>query len=187
MRARSSCIRSGQKKRPGQSHSSTAHGDQDKTDPSPAAARHIWGDGSGSRIAWEPAPHKTRQKCGPEKEPAEKIVKDIRRVTRRKFSAEEKVRIMPEGLRGKESIAELFRREGIVQDLYYRWSFPFETRWTPERRDAARGMRRWREPAHLVLDSLPRPQDRARERLCRLYEWTADVSFSARLCPGAEP
>src|SRR6201981_2808789 len=63
-----------------------------------------------------------RQKSGPVKEPAEKMVKDIRRMTRRKFSAEEMMRIVLEGLRGEESIAELCRREGIVQNLYYRWS-----------------------------------------------------------------
>ena len=68
---------------------------------------------------------KMRQKSGPAKEPAEKVVKDIRRMTRRKFSAEEKIRIVLEGLRGEESIAELCRREGIVQNLYYRWSKDF--------------------------------------------------------------
>jgi transposase len=52
-------------------------------------------------------------------------VKDIRRIRRRKFSAEEKIRIVLEGLRGEESIAELCRREGIVQNLYYRWSKDF--------------------------------------------------------------
>ena len=66
-----------------------------------------------------------RQKSGPAKEPAEKVVKDIRRMTRRKFSAEEKIRIVLAGLRGEESIAELCRREGIVQNLYYRWSKDF--------------------------------------------------------------
>ena len=50
---------------------------------------------------------------------------DIRRATRRQFSAEEKIRIVLEGLRGEESIAELCRREGIVQNLYYRWSKDF--------------------------------------------------------------
>jgi ribosomal protein L31E len=68
--------------------------------------------GSGSRNAWEPVPHKTRQKSGPAKKPAEQVVKDIRRATRRQFSAEEKIRIVLEGLRGEESIAELCRREG---------------------------------------------------------------------------
>jgi len=52
-------------------------------------------------------------------------VKEIRRVTRRQFSAEEKIRIVLAGLRGEESIAELCRREGIVQNLYYRWSKEF--------------------------------------------------------------
>ena len=66
-----------------------------------------------------------RKKSGPVKEPTEKIVKDIRRMTRRKFSAEEKIRIVLEGLRGEESIAKLCRREGIVQNLYYRWSKDF--------------------------------------------------------------
>ena len=57
--------------------------------------------------------------------PAEQVVKDIRRATRRHFSAEEKIRVVLEGLRGEESIAELCRREGIVQNLYYRWSKEF--------------------------------------------------------------
>lgn len=56
---------------------------------------------------------------------AEQTVRDIRRATRRKFSAEEKIRIVLEGLRGEESIAELCRREGINQNLYYRWSKDF--------------------------------------------------------------
>ena len=51
-----------------------------------------------------------RQKSGSVKEPAEQVVKDIRRPTRRQFSAEEKIRIVLEGLRGEESIAELCRR-----------------------------------------------------------------------------
>ena len=59
------------------------------------------------------------------KTPAEKVVKDIRRATRRQYSAEEKIRIVLEGLRGEDSIAELCRREGIAQNLYYRWSKEF--------------------------------------------------------------
>ena len=66
-----------------------------------------------------------RQKSVPEKEPAEQIVKNIRRATRRHFSAEDKIRIVLEGLRGEDSIAELCRKEGIVQNLYYRWSKEF--------------------------------------------------------------
>ena len=56
---------------------------------------------------------------------AEEAIKDIRRATRRHWSAEDKIRIVLEGLRGEESIAELCRREGIVQNLYYRWSKDF--------------------------------------------------------------
>ena len=69
------------------------------------------------------------QKSGPAKEPAEQVIREIRRSTRRQFSAEEKIRIVLSGLRGEDSIAELCRREGIVQNLYYRWSKEFrETR-----------------------------------------------------------
>ena len=60
-----------------------------------------------------------------QKASAEKVVKDIRRATRRHFGAEEKIRIVLEGLRGEDSIAELCRREGINQNLYYRWSKDF--------------------------------------------------------------
>ena len=56
---------------------------------------------------------------------SEKVVKDIRRATRKQYSAEEKIRIVLDGLRGEESIAELCRREGIAQNLYYRWSKEF--------------------------------------------------------------
>lgn len=56
---------------------------------------------------------------------AEKLVRDIRYVTRRHFSAEEKIRIVLEGLRGEDSIAELCRKEGIAQNLYDRWSKDF--------------------------------------------------------------
>ncbi len=66
-----------------------------------------------------------RQKSGKLKEPAEKVVKDIRRATRKRHSSEEKIRIVLEGLRGEDSIAELCRREGINQNLYYRWSKEF--------------------------------------------------------------
>ena len=56
---------------------------------------------------------------------AEKVVNEIRRRTRRRFSAEEKIRIVLEGLRGEESIATLCRREGLAPNLYYRWSKEF--------------------------------------------------------------
>jgi transposase len=59
------------------------------------------------------------------KQSAEAAVRDIRRRTRRKFSPEEKIRIVLEGLRGEQSISELCRREGIAANLYYRWSKDF--------------------------------------------------------------
>ncbi|MCI2213001.1 IS3 family transposase [Pseudosulfitobacter pseudonitzschiae] len=61
----------------------------------------------------------------PAKSPADRVVKDIRRQTRRHFSAEDKIRIVLEGLRGDDSIAELCRKEGIAQSLYYTWSKEF--------------------------------------------------------------
>src|SRR5215210_2435872 len=62
---------------------------------------------------------------GPAKAPAETIIKDIRRATRRHFSAEEKIRLVLEGLRGEDSISELCRREGIAASMYYGWSKEF--------------------------------------------------------------
>lgn len=56
---------------------------------------------------------------------SEQVVKDIRRVTRKQYSAEEKIRIVLDGLRGEYSIAELCRREGIAESLYYAWSKEF--------------------------------------------------------------
>jgi len=66
-----------------------------------------------------------RQKTVPVKQPAETVIRDIRRATRRHFSAEEKIRIVLEGLRGEESIAEICRREGIASSMYYGWSKEF--------------------------------------------------------------
>jgi len=60
-----------------------------------------------------------------DKRSAEKTVRDIRRATRRHYSAEDKIRIVLEGLRGEDSIAELCRREGINSNVYYRWSKEF--------------------------------------------------------------
>ncbi len=59
------------------------------------------------------------------KAPAEQVVKDIRRATRKLHSSEEKIRIVLSGLRGEDSIAELCRKEGIAQSLYYSWSKEF--------------------------------------------------------------
>jgi len=68
---------------------------------------------------------KMRQKSGPQKPAAEQVIKDIRRATRKHHSAEDKIRIVLEGLRGEESIAALCRREGIAESLYYSWSKEF--------------------------------------------------------------
>jgi transposase-like protein len=62
---------------------------------------------------------------GKEKDSAQQTIQTIRRKTQRKHSAEEKIRIVLEGLRGEDSIAELCRREGIAESLYYKWSKEF--------------------------------------------------------------
>ncbi len=62
--------------------------------------------------------HDTRDEAG-------RFVRNVKRVTKRKYSAEEKIRIVIAGIRGEDSIAELCRREGINQNLYYRWSKEF--------------------------------------------------------------
>ena len=66
-----------------------------------------------------------RQGMEATKASAEKVIKDIRRVTRKQYGAEEKIRIVLDGLRGEESIAALCRREGIAESLYYNWSKEF--------------------------------------------------------------
>jgi len=66
-----------------------------------------------------------RQKPQTRQTGAAKAIKDIRRATRKQYSAEEKIRIVLDGLRGEESIAELCRREGIAQSIYYKWSKEF--------------------------------------------------------------
>ena len=65
------------------------------------------------------------KKAGTQKAPAEQVVKDIRRATRKQYGPEEKIRIVLEGLRGEEFIAALCRREGIAESLYYNWSKEF--------------------------------------------------------------
>ena len=66
-----------------------------------------------------------RREPGTPKATADRVVRDIRRKTRKRHSSEEKIRIVLEGLRGEASIAELCRREGIAQSLYYSWSKEF--------------------------------------------------------------
>ena len=65
------------------------------------------------------------QKAVSPKSPSERLVKDIRRATRKHYSAEDKIRIVLDGLRGEDSIAALCRREGIAESLYYSWSKEF--------------------------------------------------------------
>jgi len=59
------------------------------------------------------------------KQDPESVVKEIKRNTRRKFNSEEKIRIILEGLRGEDSIANICRKEGIVPSIYYKWSKAF--------------------------------------------------------------
>ena len=66
-----------------------------------------------------------RQRTERHQEAADRTVKDIRRKTRKRYSSEEKIRIVLAGLRGEDSIAELCRQEGIAQGLYYTWSKEF--------------------------------------------------------------
>ena len=66
-----------------------------------------------------------RQKSNSSAQSSEDIVKGIRRATRKRYSAEEKIRVVLDGLRGEMSIAELCRREGIAEGLYYSWSKEF--------------------------------------------------------------
>ena len=66
-----------------------------------------------------------RQKSTMTASPSERLVKNIRRATRKHYSAEEKIRVVLDGLRGESSIAELCRREGIAEGLYYSWSKEF--------------------------------------------------------------
>ena len=89
-----------------------------------------------------------RQKSDSPKPSSERIVRDIRRATRKHYSAEEKIRIVLDGLRGEHSIAELCRREGIAESLYYSWSKEFLE--AGKRR--LRATRRGRRPAGEVKD-----------------------------------
>ena len=66
-----------------------------------------------------------RQRSKTPEAPTERLVRDIRRATRKQHSAEEKIRIVLDGLRGEATIAELCRREGIAESLYYSWSKEF--------------------------------------------------------------
>jgi transposase len=66
-----------------------------------------------------------KQKSVGSRSSSEKLVRTIKRKTRRQYSAEEKIRIVLDGLRGEMSIAELCRREGLAESMYYKWSKEF--------------------------------------------------------------
>ena len=66
-----------------------------------------------------------RQTTGTRKSPGEKIIKDIKRATRKHYSSEEQIRVVLDGLRGEDSIAKLCRRDGISQGVYYKWPKDF--------------------------------------------------------------
>ena len=85
-----------------------------------------------------------RQKSGTRESSSERLVKNIRRVTRKQYSSEEKIRIVLDGLRGEFSIAELCRREGIAESLDYSWSK--RSAWRPASA-GWRAIRRVQQPA----------------------------------------
>ena len=103
------------------------------------------------------------------KDAADKLVKNIRRRTSRKYSAEEKIRIVLAGLRGEESIAALCRREGIAESLYYKWSKEF----------LEAGKRRLSGDTERQATS-PEVKDRRSEALA-LKECVADLTLENRL------
>ena len=72
-----------------------------------------------------PSRSKATQATASERKPALSIIKDIQRQTRRQYTAEEKIRIVLEGLQGEQSVAEICRREGLNTNIYYRWSKEF--------------------------------------------------------------
>ena len=85
-----------------------------------------------------------RQKSGTRESSSERLVRNIRRVTRKQYSPEEKIGIVLDGLRGEFSIAELCRREGIAKSLYYSWSK--RSSWRPASA-GCRAIRRVQQPA----------------------------------------
>jgi len=98
----------------------------------------------------------------------ESVVREIKRKTRRKYSAEEKIRIVLEGLRGEETIAELCRREGINPNLYYTWSKEFleagKARYSISPAGARRAWRRGRRGSPAAARSVPERGHRSRGR-----------------------
>ena len=109
-----------------------------------------------------------QQKSGHRKTSADKVIKDIRLVTRKQYSAEEKIRIVLEGLRGEETIAELRRREGINPNLYYTWSKEFleagKARYSISPAGARLAWRRGRRGSSAAARSVPERGHRSRGR-----------------------
>jgi len=68
------------------------------------------------------------------RKPALSIIKDIQRQTRRQYTAEEKIRIVLEGLQGEQSVAEICRREGLNTNIFYRWIGPPKRQGVPRSR-----------------------------------------------------
>ena len=91
----------------------------------PSAAFGLLGDLNQEPLYGVSSPEESLEMSKERKQSTEAAVREIRRRTRRKFSPEEKVRIVLEGLRGEQSVSELCRREGIAANLYYRWSKDF--------------------------------------------------------------
>jgi transposase len=98
-------------------------------------------------------------KSGPQVQSSEQVVKDIRRATRKQYSAEEKIGIVLDGLRGEYSIAELCRREGIAESLYYSWSKEF--------------LEAGKRHAIIAQERLSRKR---RTHACRLHRWHREGS-----------
>jgi transposase len=61
----------------------------------------------------------------PKKQSTENLIRDIRNKTRRVFTSEQKILIVMEGIRGESSIAEICRKHGIQQTVFYRWNKQF--------------------------------------------------------------
>ncbi len=80
---------------------------------------------------------------------SDKVVKNIKRNTRKKYSSEEKIRIVLEGLRGEISIAELCRKEGIYPNVYYRWSKTFLEAGKKRLEGDTANLRRWKSSESL--------------------------------------
>ena len=124
-----------------------------------------------------------RQESMSLRDTAERTVRDIRRKTRKQYSAEEKIRIVVSGLRSEDSIAELCRREGIAESLYYSWSKEFLE--AGKRRlagDAARQASRVPETSKVRVDSHDQRSDVISGSVVRVSNNRSETPSSS--CPG---